>query len=91
MQCVTRPEVGKVKPKGWIKYSLQFDYGIVSDCSTMSLSRWDTIFGPSCTEFVYPGCWHFDNSGTSKFVNVLLEHGGLSHVLPLPVYLKFFG
>ena len=24
-------------------------------------------FGPSCTEFVYPGCWDFDNGATSKF------------------------
>ena len=34
-------------------------------------------------EFVYPGCWHFDNSAISKFNDVLLEHGGLPHVLPL--------
>ena len=24
-------------------------------------------FSPSCTEFVYPGCWDFDNGATSKF------------------------
>ena len=36
-------------------------------------------FGPSCTEFVYPGCWHFDNDATSKFDDVLLEHGGQLH------------
>ena len=40
---------------------------------------WRPAFGPSCTEFVYPGYWHFDN-----------EHGGLPHVLPA-VHLKFFG
>ena len=45
--------------------------------------------GPSCTEFVYPGCWHFDNGAISKFDDVLLEHGGLPHVLPLAVHLKF--
>ena len=47
-------------------------------------------FGPSCTEFVYPGCWHFDNGATSKFDDVLLEHGGLPHVLPLAVQMEFF-
>ena len=45
--------------------------------------------GPSCTEFVYPGCWHFDIGAISKFGNVLLEHGGLPHVLTLAVHLKF--
>ena len=44
----------------------------------------------SCTEFVYPGCWHFDNGATSKFDDVLLEHGVLPHVLPLAVHLHFF-
>ena len=46
-------------------------------------------FGPSCTEFVYPGWWHFDNGAISKFDDVLLELGGLPHVLPLAVHLKF--
>ena len=45
--------------------------------------------GPSCTEFVYPECWHFDNGAISKFDDVLLEHGGLPHVLSLAVQLKF--
>ena len=45
--------------------------------------------GPSCTKFVYPGCWHFDTSAASKFDDVLLEHGGLPIVLPLAVHLKF--
>ena len=44
-------------------------------------------FGPSCTELVYPGCWHFNNGATSKFDDVLLDHGGLPHVLPLAVQL----
>ena len=47
-------------------------------------------FGPSCTEFVYPKCWHFDNYATSKIDDVLNEHGGLLHVLPLAVHLTFF-
>ena len=29
------------------------------------------------------------NSAISKFDDVLLEHGGLPHVLPLTVHLKF--
>ena len=45
--------------------------------------------GPSCNEFVHPGFWHFDNDAISKFDDVLLEHGGLPHVLPLAVHLKF--
>ena len=38
----TRLGVDKVKPKGWFKYSLQIDLGLVWDCSTMSLSTWET-------------------------------------------------
>ena len=49
-----------------------------------------TEFGPSCTVFVYTGCLHFDNGATSKFDDVLLEHGGLPHVLSLAVHLHFF-
>ena len=44
----------------------------------------------SCTEFVYPECWHFDNDASSKINEVLTEHGGLLHVLPLAVLLRFF-
>ena len=47
-------------------------------------------FGPSCTEFVYPGSCHFDNRATSKFDDVLLDHSGLPHVLPLAIHLDFF-
>ena len=32
---------------------------------------------------------HFDNVATSKFDDVLLEHGGQPHVLPLAFDLKF--
>ena len=35
------------------------------------------------------GCWHFDKGATNKFDDVLTEHGGLPHVLPLAVYLGF--
>ena len=47
------------------------------------------LVGPSFTEFVYPKCWHFDNDATSKTDDVLTEHGGLLHVLPLAVHLRF--
>ena len=60
----------------------------------MFLSKWESgrpAFDPSCTEFVYPGCLHFDNGATSKIDDVLTEHGGLLHVPPLTVHLRFFG
>ena len=44
----------------------------------------------SSTEFVYLECWHFDNDATSKIDDVLTEHGGLLHVIPLAVHLSFF-
>ena len=47
-------------------------------------------FGPSCTEFVYLGYWPFDNGATRKIDDVLIEHGGLLHVLLLAVHLDFF-
>ena len=47
-------------------------------------------FGTNFTEFVYFGFWHFDNGGRSNFDDILLEHGGLLHVLPLAVHWKFF-
>ena len=34
--------------------------------------------------------WHFDNEASSKIDDVLAEVGGLLHVLPLAVHLKFF-
>ena len=44
-----------------------------------------------CTTFVYPGCGHFDKGATRKIDDVLIEHGGLPHVLPLAVQLDFGG
>ena len=64
--------------------------GLVWDCSTMPCLHGRPTVDPSCTEFVYPGCWHFDNGDISKFDDVLLEHGGLPHVLPItPPELRF--
>ena len=34
--------------------------------------------------------WDFDKGATSKFYDVLLDHGGLPHVLPLAVHLYIF-
>ena len=31
--------------------------------------------GHSCTEFVFSGCWHFNNGATIKIYDVLTEHG----------------
>ena len=36
------------------------------------------------------GGWHLDNGASSKIDDVLAELGGLLHVLPLTVHLKFF-
>ena len=48
-------------------------------------------FGPSRTEFVYPGYCHFDNGATREIDDVLLENGGLPHVLPLAIHIKYLG
>ena len=34
--------------------------------------------------------WLFDNGASSKIDDVLAEDGGLLHLLPLTVHLKFF-
>ena len=44
----------------------------------------------TCTEFVFPECWHFDNGASNKNNYVLAEDGGLLYVLPLTVHLNFF-
>ena len=36
-------------------------------CPTL---HWRSAFGPSCMEFVHPGCWHFDNGATRKIDGV---------------------
>ena len=36
------------------------------------------------------GGWHFDNGASSKIDDVPIEDGGLLHVLPLTVHLKFY-
>ena len=35
--------------------------------------------------------WPFENGASSKIDDVLTEDGGLLHVLPLTVHLKFYG
>ena len=36
------------------------------------------------------GGWHFDYGASSRIDDVLVDDGGLLHVLPLTVHLKFF-
>ena len=65
----------------------KYDYGLSKEqCLTVTpypYSQWRLAFGPSCTEFVYLGCWHFDNGATIKIDDVQIQHGGLAHVLHL--------
>ena len=56
----------------------------------MFFSTWETCIWSFCTEFVYTESWHFDNDATYKIDDALIEHGGLLHVLPLPVHLKSY-
>ena len=39
---------------------------------------------------LYVSPWTFENGASSKIDDVLTEDGGLLHVLPLAVHLKFF-
>ena len=75
------------------RYSLSPPFSLTKEqCWTVpqcSYLHGRPAFGPSCTEFVYPGSWHFDNGAKSKSDDVLTEHGGLPHVLPLAVHLRF--
>ena len=68
----------------WFLFLIDFLTGTVLNCSYLNGRP---ASGPSCTDFVYPGCWHFDNDATRKIDDVLTEHGGLLHVLPLAVLL----
>ena len=80
-KCKTRPGIDKVKPKVSTPYRMT-----KKQCWTVppgSYLHGRPAFGPSCTEFVYPGCWHFDNGALS-------EHGKLLLVLPLAFHLNFF-
>ena len=46
-------------------YGLSTPYGLTKEqCWTVppcSYLLGRPAYGPSCTEFVHPGCWHFDN------------------------------
>ena len=82
----TRPGVSKVRPTVWfLSLPFRLTKRTVLDCSTMFCMH--HAFGHSCTEFVYPGCWHNDNGATNKINDVLTEHVGLLHVLPIAVHL----
>ena len=53
---------------GSIRSSLRDD---LSTPYKSTKEEWIPSFGPSCTEFVFPGCWHFDNGATIKIDDVL--------------------
>ena len=55
-------------------------------CWTVTVGLLHNVLGPSCNDFVYPGCWHFDNSATSKIDDVITEHDELLHFLPIAVH-----
>ena len=59
------------------------------DISILSLSTLESHLVLTALN-LYPAYWHFDNGATSKIDDVLTEHGGLLHVLPLAVHLSFF-
>ena len=62
------------------------------DCYTMLLSiHLDLhLILPALNLFILDaGILLTDNGATSKIDDVLIEHGGLLHVLPLIVHLKF--
>ena len=76
--------------RGSIKSSLR-DGSTPCRLTPCSYPHWRPTFGPSWTEFVYPGCCHLDYGGTSKIEDVFTKHGVLLHFLPLDVHLKSFG
>ena len=57
----------------------------------MFFSTWRPAFGLSCTEFVYPECWHFNNDATNKIDVVLTEHGGLHDFIVMGFELGWTG
>ena len=69
---------------------MQLDRGSIRSSTRDGLSTpFRSAFSSSCTEFVYPECWHFDNDAKSEIDDVLTEHGGLLHDLPLAVHVNF--
>ena len=80
----------RIKEKPKVKTSVKLDRGSIRSSPRDGVST-PSAFGSSCTEFVCPECWHFDNDATSKIDDVLTEYVGLLHVLPcLTVHLRFF-
>ena len=77
--------------QGWIRsnltYGLSTPYRLTKEqCWTVTPCPYPhrrPAIGPSCTEFVYPRCWHFDNVATSCMDDVLIEYVGLPRDLPL--------
>ena len=48
-------------------------------------------FGPSCTEFVLPGCWLFENGETSLIDDVFNEHAWWTTPLYRPSEIFVYG
>ena len=67
---------------------MKLDLGSIRSSLRDGLSTPYRLTKEQCqTTFVYPGCGHFDKGATSKIDDVLIEHGGLPHDLPLAVHL----
>ena len=59
-----------------MKVKQRLDRGSIRSSLRDGLSTpYRSAFSSSCTEFVCPECWHFDNDATSKIDDVLTDHG----------------
>ena len=52
------------------------------------MEKWEILCGTLCR--IHKKGPKFDNGASSKIDDVLAEDGGLLHVLPLTVHMKFF-
>ena len=67
---------------------MKLDLGSIRSSLRDGLSTPYRLTKEQCqTTFDYPGCGHFDKGATCKIDDVLIEHGGLPHDLPLAVHL----
>ena len=88
-QSNTEPDQGSIRSSPRYVKVLLIDWQLGTELDgsiTFFFIHGRPAFWPSRTKFVYPGCWHFGNA-THKIDDVLTEHSGLLHVLPLDVFL----
>ena len=52
--------------RGSIRSSLRNSVGTITITPPWSYSHWRPRLCPSCNEFVFPGCWYFDNGMIKK-------------------------